>query len=67
VHDPTEEKHDDTKDTFYKELKQVFDKFPRYHMKILIGDFNAKVGGDDIFKPIIGNERLHEVMIMGSG
>jgi hypothetical protein len=30
-------------------------------MKILMGDFNAKVGRKDIFKPIIGNESLHEV------
>jgi hypothetical protein len=29
-------------------------------MKILIGDFNAKVGREDIFKPIIGNKSLHE-------
>jgi hypothetical protein len=29
-------------------------------MKILVGDFNAKVGREDIFKPIIGNESLHE-------
>jgi hypothetical protein len=30
-------------------------------MKILLGDFNAKVGKEDIFKPIIGNESLHEI------
>jgi hypothetical protein len=30
-----------------------------YHTKILL-DFNAKVGGEDIFKTIIGNESLHE-------
>jgi hypothetical protein len=47
-------------DSFYEELEQVFDQFPRYHMKILLGDFNAKVGREDIFKPIIGNESLHE-------
>jgi hypothetical protein len=29
-------------------------------MKILMGDFNAKVGREDIFKLIIGNESLHE-------
>jgi hypothetical protein len=46
------------KDSFYKE--QVFDQFPRYHMNILLEDFNAKVGREDIFKPIIGNESLHE-------
>jgi hypothetical protein len=58
VHAPTEDKDDVTKDSFYKELEQVFDQFPRYHMKILLGDFNAKIGREDFFKPIIGNESL---------
>jgi hypothetical protein len=30
-------------------------------MKILLGDFNAKVGGADTLKPTIGNESLHEI------
>jgi hypothetical protein len=30
-------------------------------MKILLGDFNAKVGREDIFRPTIGNETLHEI------
>jgi hypothetical protein len=30
-------------------------------MKILMGDFNAKVVREDIFKPIIGDESLREV------
>jgi hypothetical protein len=60
VHAPTEDEDDDIKDSFYEELEQVFDQFPRYHMKILLGDFNTKVGREDIFKPIIGNESLHE-------
>jgi hypothetical protein len=42
------------------ELERVFDKFPKYHMKILL-DFNAKVGREDIFKQTIGNETLHEI------
>jgi exonuclease III len=53
---PTEEKHDDTKNSFYEELEQVFDHFPKYHMKIMLGDFNAKLGRQDIFKPTIWNE-----------
>jgi hypothetical protein len=39
----------------------VFDKFPKYHMKILLGDFSAKVDKVDIFKWTIGNESLHEI------
>jgi len=60
VHAPSEDKCDDSKDSFYEELEQVFDHFPRYHMKILLGDFNAKVGRGNIFKPTIGNESLHQ-------
>jgi hypothetical protein len=48
------------KDSFYKELEQVFDQFPRYHMKNLLRDLNAKVEREDVFKPIISNESLHE-------
>ena len=43
----------------YEELERVFDHFPRYHMKLLLGDFNAKLGRGNIFKPTIGNESLH--------
>jgi hypothetical protein len=28
---------------------------------ILLGDFNAKLGKEDIFKPATGNENLHEI------
>jgi hypothetical protein len=60
VHAPTEDKTD-VKGSFYEELERVFDKFPKYNMKILLVDFNAKVGIEDIFKPTIGNESLHEI------
>jgi hypothetical protein len=30
-------------------------------VKILLGNFNAKVGREDIFKLIIGNGSLHEI------
>jgi hypothetical protein len=61
VHAPTEGKIDDVKDSFCEELECIFDQFPKYHMKILLGDFNAKVGREDIFKLTIGNESLHEI------
>jgi hypothetical protein len=61
VHAPCEDKSDDIKDSFYEELGRVFDQFPTYDMKILLGYFNAKVGREDIFKPTIGNESSHEI------
>jgi hypothetical protein len=61
VHGSTEVKTDDVKDSFYEELKRVLDEFPKCHMKILSGDFNAKVGREDIFKPTIGNESIHKI------
>jgi hypothetical protein len=48
-------------DSFYEELERIFGMFPKYHMKILLGNFNAKVGKEDIFKPTIRNESLHEI------
>src|SRR5215510_15103928 len=60
VQAPSEEKSDVSKYSFYEELEQVFDHFPEYHIKILLGDFNAKVRKEDIFKPTIGNDSLHQ-------
>jgi hypothetical protein len=39
VHAPTEDKTDDVKDSFYEELERVFDKFPKYRIKILLRNF----------------------------
>jgi hypothetical protein len=61
VHALTEDKTDYVKDSFYEELEHEFDKLPKYCMKILLGYFNAKVGREEIFKLIIGNESLHEI------
>jgi hypothetical protein len=44
VHASCEDTSDDIRDSFYEEL---FDQFPRYDMKILLGDFNAKLVRDD--------------------
>jgi hypothetical protein len=56
-----EDNIDDVKGSFHKELECVFNNFPKCHMKILLGDFSAKVGMEDIFKPTIGNGALHKI------
>jgi hypothetical protein len=43
VHSSIEDIDNDIyKDSIYKELEEIFDQFPRYHMKILLGDFNER-------------------------
>jgi hypothetical protein len=61
VHAPTEDKIDDVKDRFYEEMECILHKFPKYHMKMLLQDFNAKVDKEDIFKLTIGNESLNKI------
>jgi hypothetical protein len=62
MHAPCEEKSDDVKHRFYEELDQVSDHFPKYsyHVNIPLGDFEAKLKEEDIFKSTIGNENLHQ-------
>ena len=60
MHASSEEKSDDSKNSFYEQLEQIFYPFPKYHMKILLGDFNAEVGRENIFKLRIGNGILHQ-------
>ena len=60
VHSHSKEKTDHSKDWFYEEKEQVFNHFRKYHIKILSGNFNKKLGREDIFKPRIGNDRVHQ-------
>jgi hypothetical protein len=53
AHAPTKKKSDE-------ELQQVFNHFPTYHMKILLGDFIARFVRKDSFKPTTGNDSLHQ-------
>jgi hypothetical protein len=61
VHTLTEDNIDDEKDGFCMELEHMFNKFPKYHMKILLGDFNVKICKEGIFKLTVWNESLHEI------
>ena len=60
VHAPSKQKSDDSKDCFYVELQQVSFNFSKYHMKILSGDFNAKVGRENTFKLTTGNDSPYQ-------
>ena len=59
VHAPSEEKSDES-----KELEQVFYQFPRYHMKILLGDFNAKVGRENISNQQLGMKVYIKIVVI---
>ena len=55
----TEEKDDAVKDAFYANLEDLFDKYPAHDIKIVLGDFNAKVGQEGIFGPTVGQFSLY--------
>jgi hypothetical protein len=57
----SEEKSYDSKDGFDEKLEQISYHFSKNHVKIPLGDLNAKVGRKNIFKPTLWNESLHQV------
>jgi hypothetical protein len=44
VHTPTEEKDEIQKDDFYEDLERIYMKIPKHDIKVVMGDFNSKVG-----------------------
>jgi hypothetical protein len=60
AHAPSEEKSDDSKDSCYEELQQVSNHFPKYHMKILLGGFTAKLE-----KGIFSNQQMRNPLVQG--
>jgi hypothetical protein len=61
IHVPIVDKINDMMISFGEKLEHVFDKFLEHHMKMLLGDFNAKLGTEGILKPMIGPESFHEI------
>ena len=49
----------DAKDSVYEKLQQVFNQFPKYHIKTVLRNFSAKLGRENIFKLAIWNVSLH--------
>jgi hypothetical protein len=48
AHPPTKDKSDNSKHSSYEELEQVFKHLTKYNVRILLEDFNAKLGRKDI-------------------
>ena len=59
VHGPSERKSDGSKDSFYDESEQILNYFSKYHKKILLGDFNAKLGETGYFQIDNLEKELH--------
>jgi len=61
VHAPTEDAEDEIVDELYDTLKSVCDEIPKHDAIIMLGDFNTKLGKEQLYKDIIGRNSLHEV------
>jgi hypothetical protein len=40
-------------------LDEIYGEYPKKDFKIIIGDMNAKVGNEDVYRPVIGKHGLH--------
>ena len=48
-----------TNDQFYHRLQSVIDNFPERDVTILMGDFNAKIGSDNVgYEEVMGHHGL---------
>jgi len=60
VHTPTEEIGETQKEDFYENLERIYMKAPKHDIKVVMGDFNAKVGKESSLAPNVGKYSLHE-------
>lgn len=60
IHAPTEEAGMEQKEAFYNKLDTEYEKLPRYDLKVILGDANAKIGREEQFRPTIGKFSKHE-------
>ena len=61
MHGPHEERPDDEKEAFYAKPEQVYDSCSRRYVEIVIGDMNAQVRREEMFRPVIEPGSLHNV------
>jgi len=61
IYAPTEDSPDAIKYEFYDQLSQECEKARKYDILILLGDFNAKIGRENIIAKVAEKYTLHEV------
>ncbi len=61
VHAPHNEALNADKDAYCELLGKIYDEMPAHDVKVVIGDFNAKVGKEEVFRPTIGKYSLHDI------
>lgn len=60
IYAPTEEIDEETKEIFYQELEQAYNRLFSNDIKIIVGDANAKIGKEEIYFGTIGSHSLHD-------
>ncbi|XP_055691300.1 craniofacial development protein 2-like [Lutzomyia longipalpis] len=60
VHAPTEDSSESEKDNLYDLVEQALNACPRYDVKIVLGDMNAKIGREPVHRRYTGDHSLHE-------
>ena len=58
VHAPTNEKLEEIKEDFCNLLEHSINQIVNLDIKIILGNFNAKVGKENIYKPTIDKQKF---------
>jgi exonuclease III len=64
VQAPKEDEINHVNDSFYMQLERICNKFSKYDMKILLGDFNAKVSREDVYNRQLGMKVYTKIVII---
>ena len=60
VYAPTEDNAEETKEQFYDNLQYLVDRTPKSGTIIILGDVNAQLGKERLYKEVNGQHTLHE-------
>jgi len=58
VHAPTEDKEEEEKEMFYAALEDTFNQ-SKGGIRLVLGDLNAKIGHEEVYRSTIGSYSLH--------